>query len=655
MKKIILYYIVLFIGQGAYAQYDRNYRELGDKAYAKKEYYEAAYFYEKAAAGMNITPATEVPFQGSPRKTSKVKPSDKAYLSYQLGQSHRLYENYQKAKPWYVSVLSENHEASYPDTRLWYGICLRATGDFEEAAKQLNQYVMIHSGTDSLGMLARKELDNCTFAIRQFRYPVLAKVAPVKSMNGDGSNYALIRKDGNSWFTSSRMDKESEKRINRIYMQAKGASNVDRLLIPDESRYKEAEYGTPSLHPSGKYMYLTRWYKEGNTIVREVVMSARENENSWGKPVLLSQVNVKGSSAMQPCVTADGKKLYYASDKPGGQGGFDIWMSELDDAGQAMNATNLGNPVNTMLDEQAPYADMVNSRLVFSSKGHTGIGGFDLFESSMTGSAWSMPVNMGFPVNSQKDDIYFFPDENDSRKFYLSSDRESVCCLEIMEVTDQRYIVKGLVIDCDTKKALSGVRVSLQDASTRITERETVSDSGVYTFPIVINKPYNLVFEKEQHFVKVVALPDPGNERRDTVESKEVCIQGFTIGKAIVINNVLYDFNASELRPESKEVLDGLVATMQDNPNIKVELGSHTDGIGKDEYNLKLSQARAEACVAYIISKGIPEDRIFARGYGKSKPIAPNTKRDGSDNPEGRQLNRRTEFTVLSTGATTSK
>lgn len=655
MKKTILY-LLLLAGPGVLAQYQTNYRELADKAFNNKDYYEASYYYEKAASDMKITAGSDIPYQGTLGRAGKVKPADRSYLIYQLAQSHRLYENYIKAKPWYYNILNENFEAQYPESRLWYGVCLRATGEFDEALKQLNQYVAAHPANDSLGILARKEIANCTFAIQQYKYPVLVRVSSLKGFNTDGSNYALVKKDGNSWFTSSRLDKGAEKRINRIYRQQKGASSPERISFNDDSKYKEAEYGTPSFHPGGKLMYLTRWHKDNGRIIHEILVVSRENSNSWGKPAALNKfVNVAGSSSMQPSVTADGKQLFYASDRQGGQGGYDIWVSNLDTAGRPTDAVNLGKQVNSLLDDEAPYFDQATGRLTFSSKGFTGLGGFDLFEASQTSGGWHDPVNLGFPINSSKDDIYYFPDESDKQKFYLSSDRESSCCLELFEVIDERYMLRGIVLNCESQKPVSGVKVSLQDGSTRTTEREvTTNDSGMYTFLISMKKPYNLVLERAGYFNKVMPVADRGDAQKDTLMRIEACLQPFTVGKAIVISNVLYDFNASELRAESKTVLDGLATIMKDNPQIKVELGSHTDGIGSEEYNRKLSQARAESCVAYIISRGISEDRIFAKGYGKSKPIAPNTLPNGKDNPEGRQLNRRTEFVVLSTGPATT-
>jgi OOP family OmpA-OmpF porin len=286
---------------------------------------------------------------------------------------------------------------------------------------------------------------------------------------------------------------------------------------------------------------------------------------------------------------------------------------------------------------------------VFSSKGYTGLGGFDLFESAGIIGYWGKPKNMSYPINSAKDDLYFYPDKGDQTKFSVSSDRESDCCLELFQVTDKRYMLAGLVVDCDTHLPLVGAKVTFVDSISKETLKEEVLDRGAkYAFQINTNRPYSLVIEKTGYFTKVVPVVRPsGKMVKDTLFSPDICLQAFEVNKPIVIKNILYDFNKADLREESKVVLNGLLKILKDNPKIKIELAAHTDSIGSDAYNNNLSQMRAQSCVDYITANGISTDRIFARGYGKTKPVAPNSMPDGKDNPDGRQLNRRTEFTVL--------
>jgi outer membrane protein OmpA-like peptidoglycan-associated protein len=651
MKRSIFIIITLAITKSGFAQYKETPKAFGDKAFANKDYYEAAFYYKKAAEGLSLVQEQAIPYHAIGKEEKKGKPEDRAYICYQLGESYRLYENYVEAEPWYFKVLDENFGAKYPLARFWYGVCLRANQHFDEAIKQLGEFKAAYTGDDQYKDIAQKEMDNCQFAKEQYQYPVLMDVAGLKlHYYSDGSDYSLVQRDSNIYFTSSRFIKNEKKHLNRVYTVKENADNPVAIDFKDEKSKEQLEYGTPSFSPNGKKMYITRWYKEGSKTLHGIYISDF-TDGEWTTPVKLnSNVNADGFNSIQPFITADGKQLYFTSNKPGGQGGDDIWMSDLGDDGNPVNSINLGASINTALDEQAPYYDISAKRLIYSSKGFTGLGGFDFYESFYDGEKWSSPQNMGYPMNSAKDDLYYFPDHDNPNKFYLSSDRESDCCLNLFEGVDKRHTLAGLVTDCDTHAPLPGVRVSFIDSISKKTIKQIVADSSArYAFAVTTKRPYYLMLEKEGYFTKNIPVPAAGTMGHDTLYNPDICLQAYKVDKPIVIANVLYDFNKATLRPESKVVLNGLVTIMKDNPKIIVELAAHTDSIGTDAYNMKLSQARAQSCVDYIVSSGIEERRIYAKGYGKRKPIAPNSLPNGKDNPEGRQLNRRTEFTVIKT------
>jgi len=651
--RIIFTISFLLICGTTLAQYARNYKAEGDKAFRNKDYYEAAHFYLKAAEGASLVKQVEMPYLSNNTKTAKAPVvADKAYLCYQLADSYRLYENYIEAEPWYYQVLNDNKEASYPLARLWYGICLRANQRFNDAIKHLTAFEKAYSGDAKYLKMARKEIDNCLFAKEQYAYPLLINVAQLKGeWNSDGSNYANIRRDENFWFTSSRQLKSDKRHLNRIYHLTAGTSAKPNIInFKDDNDHKEVEYGTPALNPLGNKLYFTRWYKEGNKTVQAIYRSDRTNDD-WSKPVKLNaNVNAGGFNSIQPFLTADGKRMFFVSNKPGGQGGSDIWMSTLNNEGEPINSVNLGAVVNTAMDEQAPYYDDEVKRLVYSSKGFTGLGGFDFFESYGSEEDWTAPHNMGYPMNSAKDDLYYSPNPRDNDKFYISSDRESDCCLDLFEITDQRFFIAGHVLDCETQKPLAGAVVSLIDSLSKKTVKQiTLGEDGKYSFKITTKRPYSLLFEKAAYFTKNLHVPAISQNKTDTLFNPDLCLQPYVVGKPMVIKNILYDYKMARLRPESKVVLNGVVDILNDNPMLKIEIGAHTDSIGGEAYNQKLSQDRAQSCVNYITSMGIALDRIFARGYGELRPIAPNTLPNGKDNPDGRQQNRRTEFTVLKT------
>jgi len=652
MKKRFLIFFV-FIAQAVLAQ-NKAFKERADKAFEEKDYVTAAYYYDKALENKTSTTQGTVPYF-STRQNVYEDEKMAGYIIYHLAESYRLYHNLLQAEPWYRYVI-DKYVNEYPLSHYWYAVCLRSNKNIDDAIKNLGLFLKTNKDKEYT-QLANKELETCMFAKEQIKHPTLSSAAKMPQINGDAGDFGLTENNGKYWFTSSRSAQGNSQRINNIYTAEKNAlSKIARIDLPNDTK-KQVHYGPASLTASGRLMYLTVWYKEVEKTISAIYYSKSEG-SKWSAPQKLnSQVNVEGYNAMQPSVTEDGKRLFFASNKPGGLGGTDIWVSDLDAQGLPVNATNLGRDVNTADDEQAPYYSTREHALYYSSKGLKGMGGFDLFETTDTlHNAWTKPHNLGYPLNSTKDDLYYYPDSRDSTVAYLSSDRESECCLNLFKakivkpkpLPPPTAILTGVVINCATGKPLQGVTISLLDSLTRQIASYVTDATGRYKVRLTARHNYSLRLEKKDYFAKYAPMPTVGGTKVDTLYNPVVCQQEYQLNKPIVINNILYDFNSYDLKPESKHVLDGLITIMNDNPKIKVELGSHTDGLGTDRANNELSQDRAQECVNYIILKGIAPDRIIAKGYGKQVPIAPNTFPDGRDNPEGRKLNRRTEFTVLS-------
>jgi outer membrane protein OmpA-like peptidoglycan-associated protein/tetratricopeptide (TPR) repeat protein len=645
MKNLYLIFFTFFIATGAFAQYSEV-KALGDKAFKNKDYYQAAFYYKEIAGGA-YRKQGRIPFYADGRATKKKILADRPYVYYRLAESYRLYQNYREAQEWYGKTLDGHYDGNYPLTRLWFGVCCRANKKFDEAIEQLQLFITSYKNDDGFKAVARQEIANCTFAKQQYQFPLAVTVTKMDSqLNSDAGDYAIVKNNSNFWFTSSRLTQPANKHVNHIYSAtAQNSFNPAMVILKGDDDKKDIEYGTPSLDATGKRLYVTRWYKDADKTVLAIYFSQQQN-NAWpALKKLNSNVNADGYNAMQPFVTPDGKRLFFVSDRPGGLGGDDIWLSELDDTGNAINAVNLGKTINTPLDEQAPFYDQARKRLVYSSKGFVGLGGFDFFESFENKGQWSAPVNLGYPVNSSKDDLYYYPDPDDVNKAFISSDRGSDCCLALFEVSNNPIFIAGKLADCDSQTLLSDVQVSLVDSlSGSVIKEETTNANEGYRFETFDRQPLKLVVKKPGYFAKVIYINK--NSRNDTLYSQDVCLKAFKINKPIKIQYIFYDFNKAGLRETSKIALDSLVTIMKDNPAIKIELASHTDSIGSDAYNINLSAARAQSCVDYIVSKGIDKDRLSAKGYGKSVPVAPNSLPDGKDNPEGRQLNRRTEFTV---------
>jgi len=643
MKKLVLICFSFFLFGTASAQYN-TLKVLAEKEFNDKNYSGAAYYYEQIATG-NYKKQEKIPFYSNDHLTKEQVMNERLDICYQLAESYRLYQNFEGAQKWYDTVLVHKNDTDFPLAQLWYGTCLRANLRFDEAIKQLQLFKAGYKGSPEYMKLADREIASCLFANEQYGR---SSSVDIKKMgtpwNSDDGNYALSKIGRNYWFTSTRAGNGNTQNGNHIYFSF-NSSPPSALNLKDSENIKDMQYSTPSFDAVHKRIYIAGWYKVDGQLISNIFYAQVIDK----KPSLLQKlntyVNAEGSVTMQPFVTPDGKRLFFVSDRAGGQGGFDIWASDLDADGNPVNAVNLGKTINTPEDEEAPFYDAVHKRLVFSSTGFTGLGGFDIFTSDEINGKWTAPVNMGYPINSSKDDLYYFADPDDDHKFYLSSDRESTCCLSLFEGHYKTVVIAGTVMDCDSNKTLSGVKVSLIDSASGKPLKNTATGAGArYTFDNLESGAYKLLFEKNGYFNKAIYFSAEAG--KDTLLTRDLCMQAFKVNKPIVIRNILYDFNRADLRPESKKALDGVVSILMDNPTIKIELASHTDSVGSAAYNLKLSQSRAQSCVDYILSKGIDKARIIAVGYGKNRPVAPNSLPNGQDNPDGRQLNRRTEFTV---------
>ncbi len=663
MKKTATFLILFLPPFFLKAQLITDYKVLGDKAFANKDYYAASVYYQKVTKD-EPNGAEAKPFSGHNVHYKRARSYNKADLYFRLAESYRLFQNFINAEPWYYRLLDEPEAKQYPLAKLWYGICLRANQHFDESIKQLQEFQASKNPDKKYNDLAVDEIRNCLFAKEQYRNPKPVKVDKIKgNWNSDGSNYALRKQDSDSyWLTSSRfIPKDSSKKakvhINRIFyatLNNKGLADLKEIQFTNNNFAEDTEWGTPALAMNGRRMYFTQWYKQGPKTLHAIYCSYNIGKSQWSEPKKLNiNVNVDGFNAIQPYITADGKTMYFASNKPGTAGGYDLWSSDLDEQGNPINSINLGLDINTNMDEQAPYYSKKEKKLVYSSKGFTGLGGFDLMESYGTPGNWSKPKNMGYPINSAKDDLYYEPDTTSPGKIYISSDRQSDCCLELYtlisaEAKKITYRISGLVVNCETLKPLAGAKISLSDSAAKQNQKSVTTDSaGRYEFEMPGKKAVKLSVEKDNYFTQSVLAVPAVNNHQDTLTNPLICLKPVKVGKAIVLKNILFDYNKATLRPVSKTDLDSLSALMKDNPKIRIELSAHTDAVGGDNYNLKLSQNRAQSCTDYLIKTGIQPERIIAKGYGETRPVAPNKLPNGKDNPAGRQLNRRTEFMVL--------
>lgn len=570
------------------AQFVYDYLKAGDNYFAKADYSSAADYYEKYLNKDKGDKALQKGFDpykpqlSAAKKDASVSSREKA--QWQLAESYRLLNYPGKAEEAYKKLL-DNKKEKFPLATFHLAQQLRALGKYDEAEAAFTAFLSAYSNQDDNKKAAEREIQNLQFIKKELNKPE-AQYYTVKQAAGvlssDGANYAPVWLDASTLlFTSTRPESNDGRHTNRLYLAKVKEEAVSIAAVPE---LKGTEQGVAAITPDGNTLYITRWKATGSK--NAALYTSTKQGETWSQPALLSAaVNKEGYSTQQPFVTKDGRYLLFSSNQPGGEGGFDIWYAPIGADGKPGEPVNAGKQINTAADEHAPYYNEAAHTLVFASNGRVGMGGFDLFTSKGAPGSFETPENMGYPVNSVKDDIYFTAKAVDSDwmgEALVSSDRSAACCLELLAVT--RKLPPPPVVKAP----------------------EPVKE------PVVTPQP------------PVVEIADSG-----------------------VLENVLYAYDKAELLDGSEASLNRLVAMLQANANMVIEIGGHTDGKGREAYNQRLSLARAQSCVNYIIGKGISADRIIAKGYGASKPVAPNTNPDGSDNPEGRQLNRRTEFRIL--------
>lgn len=400
-----------------------------------------------------------------------------------------------------------------------------------------------------------------------------------------------------------------------------------------------------SLSNDEQSMIVYRASNENNNVGDLYYCKLRDDE--WSSPIAFPTEINSPFGETHGYYADNGNTLYFTSDRPGGKGLMDIYVSRKDSKGRWGKAENLGDVVNTPYNEESPYMSADGKTLYFSSEGHLGIGGFDIFYTvfdELT-KTWSKPVNMGVPLNSPNHDIYLQWSLNGKVGYFTSMRPDTKGEKDIYRVERKTpiapyVVVRGKVLDAEQKYIISKAELKITDI-TDGKEITVYSDSatGDYRFNAKRNSKYAYFGEAIEHFFYKDTISTPADS--ELVEfKKDVLMLPFKLNQHVVLKNIFFDFNKSDIRPESEKELLVLYDMLRLNPSLKLEIGGHTDSIGKDLSNLKLSQERCNAVVAYLVKKGIKEAQLTAKGYGETVPVAPN-KTDA-----GRQINRRTEFTI---------
>ena len=656
MKRLILIILVLMVGGGMILAQKKK-LERADEAFAAGEYYEAIDLYKDAYAAIkNRELKTEVVFK--------------------VAECYRIINEPLKAEMWYKKAI----QRKYPDpvVILYYAQQMMKNGKYEEAIEQFNKYRQLvpNDPRSSEGIRA------CERSLEWMEHPVGYVVENMRLFNSSDDDYspAFARDDYKVVYFTSTRDDATGKQLHG----ATGQNFADIFVTQQDHKGKwstpkplegpvntEAEEGTPSFTADYNTMYFTRCEMAKHRKMGCRIMVSRRNGQEWGDP---EPLNLLADSLVEahPAISADGSTLYFVSDMPGGYGGKDIWRVTRTADGWS-EPENLGPDINTEGDEMFPYL-YDDHTLYFSSNGWPGMGGLDIFRATESdGGRWNVE-NMRYPINSSADDFGIVIRRKEMKGFFSSSRKiRSKDDIFAFVLPPLRFSIVGQVRDLQTDELIPGARVKLVGSDGTII-LDSTNSKGTFRFMLKPNTDYIFIASKEGYLNGKSKETTKGLDKSTELHTT---IQLASIAKPIEIPNIYYDFGKWDLRPESMVALDKLVEILNDNPNITIELRSHTDSRASEQYNLELSQKRAQAVVDYLISKGIDPKRLIAKGYGESMPKVVDKKlaeqypflKEGTvlddkfinslPSEEQKeichQINRRTEFKVIRTDFPTNE
>lgn len=621
-----------------------------DEQMARGEYYDASKTYRKIYN--KLTKKADRPLRGE--------------VAFKMANAHRMLSQSARAAAAYQNAI----RYGYTDTlaQLYLAQMLHADGKYSQAIRAYQEYLMQNPRSST----AINGLKGALIADSLRANPNRYIVKSAKLFNSRRSDFSPMFNDEILYFTTTNEKVVGEKRSeitgmkkSDIWMARKNERG--EWLRPEAVEGElnsDMDEGIASFSPDGSTMYLTvaRRMPDRNTGV-EIYTSSR-SDASWSKPVKLEITADTISSFGHPSVSPDGKYLYFSSDMPG-FGGKDLWRIDLQE--RAGSLENLGEQINTPGDDVFPYV-VSDSILIFSSNGHPGMGGLDLFRATLQPDGNWIVSNMGAPLNSNADDFGMTYNPHKANTGYFSSNRgdgRGYDHLFSFELPDLKINLSGWVMDVDEEPVPNAViRIVGNDGTI---QKTAARPDGSFSFPLQRGVSYVMMagakgyLNARQQFTADTAALDA---------EYEVDFMLASLSKPNIVENIFYDFDKATLRPESTQALDELVQLLKDNPHITIEMASHTDRIGTEEYNIDLSQRRAKSVIDYLIAAGIAPDRLQYQGYGKSRPktvtkrvarLYPQFKEgdvlteeyilalpEEADREAADQVNRRTEFQVLS-------
>ncbi|GAB4249738.1 MAG: OmpA family protein [Ekhidna sp.] len=592
---------------------------------------------------------------GSPEKNS-------AEENIMVGDAYRKSNRLVESLPYYQAALKEGTPEE--SVNVYVAQALKAEQRYEEAKQVLNNYLP-RARNEEVKRWAEKELQNLAKVDKLKDESSYYRVKNLEDINTPQTEYSPVFSNNYLYFTSNRdggkIYRTTGTPFTDIYRVASRGANVNiSTLQPLDPiiNHLDTNEGSVAISPDGTSMIFAKGNDGKAKGYSEVnLFFTRYRNGRWTEPFPLS-INEADAWDSTPAFSPDGTTLYFSSTRDGGYGGADLYMAKVNRRGRWVDVRNLGPEINTAGDEMFPYVSEDGS-LYFSSDGHPGFGKLDMFKAVRESGKISVE-NLGKPMNSSADDFGLF--QFDLTRGFFSSNRkggkgDDDIYTFINNDPDLRivnYFLTGTTVTTDDggqEIILPNTKVQLTADNGDVLDEFFTGADGKFNFRVYPEEHYDLISEKTDYFTVRKDFSTIGR----TVDKKtltelvtnvnfetKIMMEPIVLEKAIVLNNIYYDLDKADIRPDAAIVLDSLVQIMNDNPDIYIELGSHTDARADDDYNLDLSRRRAQSAVRYIINEGIESARIVAKGYGETQLIIKNAQTE-----EQHQQNRRTEFKVL--------
>jgi outer membrane protein OmpA-like peptidoglycan-associated protein len=560
------------------------------------------------------------------------------------GKPLKAIDMYQRGLP-----INENF---YPYGYIRLGNIEYREGKYEKALSRYNRYLSLNTGNDVQIEKARDGIARCKFSIQAMDHPVDFKpVSLGTAVNTSMDEYWPSLSTDEKTLVITRMVPSDDvmKNVQEDFYISNWTEDGWAVMKDAGKPLNTADNeGAQTISGDGRYMVFTACNRDDGIGRCDLYAAIKEGDN-WSIPVNLGRPVNTAYRETQPSITPDGRTLYFSSDRPGGKGQHDIWVSRKSESGQWSNPENLGDSINSKGTEMSPFIHPDNQSLYFSSDGLVGLGGYDLFVARRdSNGTWNHPVNLGYPINTNRDEIGLIVNSRGDKAYYSSDIKKAegkdiyVFDLPVQSRPLTVTYMKGKVFDARDLHLLRA-QFELVDLETGRIIYSSYSDSltGEFLVSIPVDRNYLLNISKKSYlfFSDNFSLKDSFNVNKPFL--KDVPLQPLVVGNSIVLKNVFFETDSYALKSESRLELNKVVRLLQTNPDIRVEIGGHTDNIGSPDYNQKLSENRAKTVTDYLITSGIGANRIVSAGYGMNKPVTNNS------TEEGRAQNRRTELKII--------